>query len=240
MRKILILFVLLLSLISCSDDPVLIKSGIETRVFGKLTDYRDSPISDLKIKVAEFKVTTKGSYIFSNSDYEFIGWIDSTYTNTSGNYDFVFKTTGKGNFYRLHIGEEGKRTEPKILSDPFFLDITEYSNDMKYIGKEFEFNSINLLWLYPCIVTFKVDNVETFPLTAYREPTDYSVTYDFKANGTFEGKFYIQRYNKEIISVNRRKNGVLQSAKYEFPASNVETTTYQTITVLETDFKDIK
>jgi len=239
MRKILISFVLLLSLISCCDDPVLIKSGIETRVFGKLTDYRDSPIADLKIKIAEFKVTTRGSYLFSNSDYEFIGWVDSTYTNTSGNYDFVFKTTGKGNFYRLHIGEEGKRTEPKILSDPFFLDITEYSNDMKYIGKEFEFNTINLLWLYPCIVTFKVDNVETFPLLAYRDPSDYSSNYDFTTNGTFERRFYIQRYAKVIISINRRKSGILQSAKYEFPASNVDATTYQTITVLEADFKDV-
>lgn len=238
MKKTLILFALLLSLTSCCYDPVLIKSGIETRVFGKLTDYRDAPISDLKIKVAEFKVTTTG--FLSSSEYEFIGWVDSTYTNATGNYDFVFKTSGKGNFYRLNIGEEAKRTEPKILSYPFFLDITESSNDMKYLGKEFEFNSINLLWLYPCIVTFKTDNVETFPLLAYRDPTDYSVTYNFTANGTFEGRLYIQRYAKEIISVNRRKNGVLQSAKYEFPASNVETTTFQTITVKEADFKDVQ
>ncbi|WET01112.1 hypothetical protein [Flavobacterium sp. YJ01] len=239
MKNILILFVLSLSFVSCCKDPVLIKSGIETRVFGKLTDYRDTPISDLKIKIAEFKVTNNG-FFMSSADYEFMGWIDSTYTNTRGNYDFVFKTTGKGNFYRLFIGEEAKRTEPRILSDPFFLDITEISNDMKYIGKEFEFNSTNLLWRYPCIVTFKVDNVETFPLLAYRDPTDYSVTYNFTANGTFEGRFYIQLYYKEIISVNRRKNGVLQSAKYEFPPSNVETTTFQTITVKEADFKDVQ
>lgn len=240
MRNILLLFVLSFCVMGCKKDAALIKSGIETRVFGKLTDYRDKPISNLKVKVAEFKVTNNGSYIVSYDDYEFIDWIDSTYTNTNGNYDFVFKTSGKGNFYRLFFSERTKENEPQIIWDPFFIDITERSNDMKYIGKEFEFNTVNLIELYPCQITFIVNNPAIFPMMPTHNLTYPSNLKSIIANGSSVHTIYIQKYNKQTVNLYRTKNGITQVALYEFQASNVEGITYQTITVEESDFKDVQ
>ncbi|MFB3389290.1 hypothetical protein [Flavobacterium sp. LAR06] len=234
-----LLLVLLFALMGCKKDAVLIKSGIETRAFGKLTDYRDKPISNLKVKVGEFKITNSGSYIVSYDDYEFIDWVDSTYTNTEGNYDSVFKTSGKGNFYRLFFSERTKEKEPQVIWDPFFIDITESSNDMKYIGKEFEFNTVNLIELYPCQITFKV-NLQTFPITPSHNLTYPSNLKNIMGNGTSVQTIYIQKYLKETFNLYRTKNGKIQSTTYEFPASNVEGITYQSITVEESDFKDVE
>ncbi|KAF2510685.1 hypothetical protein EYY60_09225 [Flavobacterium zhairuonense] len=236
MRKILLLFFLFV-LASCDKDPVLIQSGIETKVNGKITDDHDVPISNLIVKVGEYKVTTTGSYLVSYEDHEFIKWVDSTFTDNNGNYDFVFKTTGKGNFYQLSFGKEAKDKEPQVLWRPFTVNITEDANDLKYIGKQFEFNSKNLILLYPCEVTFKVNNVTTFP-TGPSHNLTYT-TYNITANGESKQTLYIDKYNKQIVDFYRTKNGVLQKASYEFPASNVEDTTYQTITVEETDFKNV-
>jgi hypothetical protein len=240
MRNKLLLFVLLFTLMGCEKDTVLIKSGIETRVFGKIKDYHAKPISNLKIKVAEYKVTNTGSYIVSYEDYEFIKWVDSTNTDTNGNYDFVFKTSGKGNYYRLFFSEGTKENEPQVIWDPFFIDITHSSNDMTYIGKEFEYNTNNFIELYPCQITFKVNNLQTLPITPSHE---WTYTYNLKsitANGTSVQTIYIQKYLKETVNLYRTKNGNIQSATYEFPASNIEGVTYQTISVEETDFTDLK
>ncbi|QOG03678.1 hypothetical protein [Flavobacterium sp. MDT1-60] len=237
MRNTLLLFVLLFTIVGCKKDPVLIKSGIETKVFGVIKDDHGEPISNLKIKVAEYKVTNTGSYIVSSEDYEFIDWVDSTYTNMNGNYDFVFKTSGKGNFYDLVIGEEVKPHEPQIIFLEFYTSITQEANDMTFIGKQFEFNSDDLIRLYPCQITFKVNNVETFPVRISHEYTRGFNLNDLTANGTFEQTIYIQRYNKETVTLFRIKNGVGQRATFEFPASNVKEMTYQTITVQEADFK---
>ncbi|MNQ37242.1 hypothetical protein D3C85_507780 [compost metagenome] len=237
MRNTLLLFVLLFTMIGCKQDPVLIKSGIETNVFGTITDDHGDPISNLKIKVAEYKVTNTGSYIVSSEDYEFIKWVDSTYTNTNGNYDFVFKTSGKGNYYDLVIGEEAKLHEPQMIFLERYVPITQEANDMTFIGKQFEFNSDDLIRLYPCRITFKVNNVEAFPVRISHEYTRGFNLNDLTANGTFEQTIYIQRYNKETVTLFRMKNGVGQRATFEFPASNVQEMTYQTITVQEADFK---
>lgn len=237
MRNTLLLFVLLFTLMGCKKDPVLIKSGIETRVLGTITDDHGEPISNLKIKVAEYKVTNTGSYIVSSEDYEFIKWVDSTYTNTNGNYDFVFKTSGKGNYYDLVIGEETKLHEPQMIFLERYVPITQEANDMTFIGKQFEFNSDDLIRLYPCRITFKVNNVETFPVRISHEYTRGFNLNDLTTNGTFEQTIYIQRYNKETVTLFRMKNGVGQRATFEFPASNVQEMTYQTITVQEADFK---
>lgn len=239
MKNKLLLFVLLFILMGCRKDAVLIKSGIQTKVFGKLTDYRDKPISNLKIKVGEFKVTNNSAFDITQ-DYEFIQDVDSAYTDDKGNYNFIFKTSGKGNFYRLYFGENTKKNEPQVIWEPFFIDITYISNDMKFIGKEFEYNTINLIELYPCQITFKTNNLSTFPMTPIHNLT-YSFNLDqITANGTSVQTIYIQKYLKETVNLNRFKDGVIQSATYEFPASNVEGITYQTITVEEADFKDIK
>lgn len=240
MKKILLSFFLLIILVSCRKDPVMIKSGIETRVFGKLTDFHDEPISNLKIKVAEFKATNSGGLFMSVENLEFVDWIDSTYTNTDGRYDFVFKTTGNGNFYRLFFGERTKENEPQIIWDPFYVDITNGAHDMKYIGKEFEFNTINLVELYPCQVTLKVNNLETFPMTLSHSLTYFFNLKNIETNGTSIHTIYINKYNDQTLTVLRRKNGISQQALYKFPASNTEGITYQTITVEEADFKDVK
>lgn len=225
-------------LISCRKDPVLIKSGIETRIFGKLTDYHDKPISKLKIKVGEFKGV--GTGFLSPESYEFVMFVDSTYTDSNGKYDFIFKTSGKGNFYNLYFGERTKPNEPQVVWDPFIVDITQSSNDMKYIGKEFEFNTINLVELYPCKVTFNLNDIETFPITP-----SHNLTYSFNlqsinSKGTSSQIIYIQKYNKQALNLLRLKNGIRQIAVYEFPASNIEGMTYQTISAKESDFEDMK
>ncbi|MTH17407.1 hypothetical protein [Flavobacterium sp. LC2016-01] len=240
MKNTVILFALLFSLVSCDKDPVLIKSGIETKVSGNVTDNHDTPISNLIVKVGEYKVTNTGSYIMSYEDHEFIKWVDSTHTDNNGNYNFTFKTSGKGNFYNLVIGKEVKPHETPVIFGECYVRITEDANDMRFIGKQFEFNTNDLIRLYPCQVTFKLNNIETFPVQIMHEYTNASNLTYLTANGTSEQTIYIQRYNKEKVILSRMKNGIRQIASYEFPASNVEGITYQTIAVLETDFKDIK
>lgn len=240
MKNTVILFALLFSLVSCDKDPILIKSGIETKVNGKITDDHDVPISNLIVKVGEYKVTTSGSYLVSYKDREFIKWADSTYTDSNGNYDFVFKTSGKGNFYQLSFGKETKDNEPQVLWRAFTVDITKDINDLNYIGKQFEFNSKNLIRLYPCEVTFKINNVTTFPIEPNHGLTNVGNLSTITANGDLKKTLYIDKYTKQIVNFYRTKNGILQHASYEFPASNIEGITYQTISVEETDFKDAK
>lgn len=237
MRNILLLFILF-TLISCEKDPVLIQSGIETKVNGKVTDDHDTPISNLIVKIGEYKVTTSGSYITSNENHEFIKWVDSAYTDSNGNYDFVFKTSGKGNFYNLMIGEV-KEKEPQTIFSSVYVSLTKSANDLTFIGKQFEFNTNDIIRLYPCRITFKLNNIEGFPIPIFHDFTRGFNLTSLTANGTFERTLYIQRYNKEKIMLSRIKNGVGQRAYYEFPASNVVETTYQTITVQETDFKNV-
>ncbi|WPO79620.1 hypothetical protein [Flavobacterium sp. KACC 22761] len=239
MRKILLL-VLLFTLASCDKDPVLIQSGIETKVYGKVTDDHDVPISNLIVKVGEYKVAATGSYIMSYNDYEFVKWADSTHTDTNGDYNFTFKTSGKGNFYDLVIGKEVKPHESPVIFSELKARITESANDMTFIGKQFEFNTNDLIRLYPCQITFMLNNIETFPIQIRHDFTNALNLIDLTANVTFKQTIYIQRYNKEKVTLSRMKNGIRQVASYEFPASNVEEITYQTVTVLETDFKDIK
>lgn len=234
MRNLLLLF-LFFTLSCCKPDPVLISSGIETNVFGTIKDEHDEPIPNMIVRVGEYRASRNSVFALSE-DIDFVKWSDSAYTNSEGKYNFNFKTSGKGNFYDLMIGREAKASEPQVIFFEERANITHEANDMTFMGKQFEYNSNYLIRLYPCRITFKVNNVETFPVRIIHQYTRGFNLKDLTANGTSEQIIYIQRYNNEKVTLFRIKNGVGQHAIFEFPASNVKEVTYQTITVQEADF----
>lgn len=77
-----------ITLIGCESDPL--DAGIVTNIQGTVSDnWNMIPFVDLKLKVAEYKRRPAGIY----TSYEFIKWIDSTYTDTNGYYDLNFETS---------------------------------------------------------------------------------------------------------------------------------------------------
>lgn len=103
MKNLIFLFVIVLTLTSCSkDDTDLLSEGIETRITGRITDFNNSPISNVKLKVMEYKSTSSSWSLYGNFP-DFIQDITSSETNANGEYDFTFKTSGKGNIYQIEI-----------------------------------------------------------------------------------------------------------------------------------------
>src|SRR5690606_14952013 len=100
MKKFYII-ILFITLTGCESDPI--EEGVVTNIQGTISDnWNMIPFYDLKLKVAEYKRRPAGIY----TSYEFIKWIDSTYTNTNGQYDLDFETSGQGDYYRLFVEED--------------------------------------------------------------------------------------------------------------------------------------
>jgi hypothetical protein len=257
MRRInfLILFILVFSFFSCErdDQPNLIPAGIQTRISGNVKSINGESLSDVEIKIGEYVETTTGGgggfYGFpgqTNSSYEFKQFVKSVNLTSSGNFDFTFTTSGKGNFYKLLIGDFPNYPlngpipffEQKI-NDPLGINLTQSANDMTIIGKEFSFNHA-LKKLYLCEVNMQFNLTNTYPI----EPI-HSLTYSSnnKEIKTFANpvtiKLFIDKSNPQTLILKRnRNNGIRQKAEYKFAASNVENTTIQNIIVNEADFVD--
>ena len=133
MKNILICISFLLVLVSCEKENV--QSGIQTKVSGTLTNYLGAPIVNAKVKIGEFKnrfVSDGGS-----TDY-FSKYIDSTYTNSLGEYEITFTTTGEGSSYRVIIENSPTDQSYYGLND---------SVEIKNLGDSFVFNSIQFIKL---------------------------------------------------------------------------------------------
>jgi hypothetical protein len=243
-RNTLIIILSIFSLTNCSvDKENLTTSGINTRLFGKLTSFNNNPASNVLIKVAEYKESGGGSFFGgSGGGYhiEFIQFVKEIYTDNQGKYDFVFQTSGKGNFYRIEVGEYTKPNVPQTFWDSFVYDLSDSGNSSKIIGKEFEMNNNNSYNLFPCDVNIQMNNVQILPVYPKHSKTfEYNLT-EINANQNQIKRIYIDKYETQFFELYRVKpNGTRQRARYSFPASNLEILTTQNIVVNEIDFIDI-
>ncbi len=257
MKKIIILInlVIVSCLISCTrnESPNLIQSGIQTRVFGAVTNINTEDLSDVEIKIGEYVENYSGggsigslSPTFVN--YEFKQWVKRTNLNSNGSFDFTFQTSGNGNFYKLFIGDypepwSGQGQIPfftQKIDQPVGINLTSEANDMTFIGKEFLLNYVSLKKLYLCEVNVQFNLINSYPIEPF-----HLLTYPFNNReiNSFQNpiilKLFIDKANQQTLILKRvRNNGINQKAEYIFPASNVETTTNRNIIVNETDFVD--
>ena len=234
MKKLFVMLVITFSLICCDkDDPAMLSAGIETRISGKITDFNDSPISNVKLKVMEYK-SSSGSWSSNGNFLDFVQDIASNETNTNGEYDFTFKTSGKGNIYQIEI-------QPSPSNEQKYCNCC-HSGNISSIGSHFIFNYNQLIKLYPCDVTVNLNNVSDFPFEVYHE-TVYNSSNNLTniiSNTQVNKRIYISKYEPQKLNISRIKlNGIKQVATYTFPPSNVETPTLQNIIINEIDFKDL-
>jgi hypothetical protein len=219
---------ILLATIGCETDNI--KSGIETRVYGKLTDFYNTPVVNEKVLIGEYK----GTFNMNNGGGQYLQkWIDSTYTNALGEYDITFKTSGEGTSYKLKMDDS-----PAILQK-YWVSLP--SVEIKNLGSSFNYSTNAILIVYPCNITFKPNNILIFPLRVSAETTLYDTTFEIRSNAQTTKTIFIDKYTPQNVYITRTKaNGSYQRAVFTFPASNVETLTTPNITITEADFNDIK
>ncbi len=238
--------------ISCEKDdkPNLIPAGIQTRVYGTVTSVNGESLSDVEIKIGEYIETSSGGCLNcpapTNYNYEFKQWVKTLNLDSNGNFDFTFQTSGKGNFYKLYIGDYPNLTSTgqtqffvQQIDEPLVVNLTNEANDMSYIGNEFTINYA-VKKLYLCNVNIQFNLTNTYPIEPF-----HLLTYPFNNSNinSFQNpttlKLFIDKANPQTLILKRiRDNGIKQKAEYLFPASNVEATTTQNIIVNETDFVD--
>lgn len=243
MKTVILTFMSILFLGSCSkDDENLTPAGIETRIYGKITSQNNEPISNLIIKIGEYKESGGANYpsAFGNTHIELIQFVKEVFTDSQGNYDFIFKTSGRGNFYKVIVGEKTLTTQPQIYWDPYGFNLSQFGNDMTIIGKSFNHNYEGFLKLYPCEINIQFNNIQYFPIIPIHDKTYKFNLIDINTNQNTSRKIYIDKFSNQTFELFRVKpNGTRQKATYLFPASNVETLTVQNIIVNEIDFIDI-
>ncbi len=219
----------MLIFIGCKKENI--ASGINTRVYGKFSDYLYSPIPNAKLKVGEYKFkfnsVNGGTHIFQK-------WTDSTYTNSNGEYDFTFRTSGQGSLYKLTLDNSLLDTQQKYWS---LLDPVEIKN----IGSSFNYSTNEIVLLYPCDVTINLNNIVHFPIEIHHKTTRKSGNdVAINSNSIYVRRIYIDEYFAQTLSFYRTKpNGVIQKATFQLPATNTRALTTQNITLNEIDFIDI-
>lgn len=232
--KYLLIILFSLFLIRCSkDDEKLLPAGIETRVSGRITDNNNSPIPNVKLKIVEYIAKSKGFNLYGNFP-DFVQDLGLSETNSNGEYNFTFKTSGQGNYYALEI-------QPSPITEQKYWNCC-YNSKIDNIGNNHYFNYNQLIKLFPCDVTINLNNVTDFPLKVNHETTlqNNNNSNDIIANNQVTRRIYIKKYNTQTLQISRTKsNGIRQLATYTFPASNVETLTTQNITINESDFINI-
>ncbi|TGD59363.1 carboxypeptidase-like regulatory domain-containing protein [Flavobacterium humi] len=228
MKNTLACLLLFLLLLSCDKENT-IRSGVETRVSGRVTDHSGVPIADVKVKIGEFR--QKNGSLYVNEYFE--RWIDSSSTNSNGEYDFLFKTTGKGSSYTFFLANSP-------IDEQHYWGGTNGIPIMN-LGGSFTFSTNQFFYLYPCDITFNATGATGFPLYISHDTTFFSDENSRINSGSAVAKrIYISKYYPQTVTIMRAKtNGTMQKATYSFPASNAETLTTQSITINETDFVDI-
>ncbi len=220
MRKISII-ILALVFLSCESDPI--DAGVETTVQGNVYDSRNEiPFQNLKLKVAEYKDDTQSGIYHT---LRFIQWIDSTHTDSEGNYSLNFKTSGRGDRYKLHIENQ--------------IDIRTQNNgvqDIFGIGKDVRID-VDLLHLYPINLVIEMNNINHLPIsgsTGYYPKMEEINT----ANGKVERKIYTDKNSDTQIYFSRKvAANSYESYTHIIPASNTSELTTYNLTLNNSDFK---
>lgn len=196
MTKIVSVIFFCILFIGCNDPDPIVK-GINTNVYGKLSDFNDKPVVNAKVKVGEYRF--ERNYTNGGMDY-FNRWIDSTYSNENGNYQFNFTTTGNGTSYKLVFDNPDVEAEQTYLA---YEDVT----DIEPLGKDFEFNSKNFYNLYTCEVDLDLQEVTQFPIYVDHYTTRYDFLIKIPKTDNYKLKIYIVKdwwSNGELHLINTK------------------------------------
>ncbi|WP_422348286.1 hypothetical protein [Flagellimonas sp.] len=156
MKNTVFVLLIIMQIIACESPPL--PSGIQTRVYGKIyDDVNQTAISNAKIRILEWTITST----FSGPAYSFKGYVDSTDTGPTGDYDIIFETTGKGNNYELEI---------KSREDVWFRDKTTYIEEVNLGGSEqIDFEALKL---FPIKLIVKTSESFAHPILIYSDFPD--------------------------------------------------------------------
>lgn len=152
--KIFLIFTLLFLMSDCEGPVTPVTPNIETKVRGHIygvdKNWKKKGVSDIKIKVSEYLRYQNG---FPNpSTYEFIQFVDSTFTDENGDYNLSFSTTGEGSNYFIEI------VEPSGYH--FFTQKKEIDS----LGKTNTIQDIQCRILYPVELQIETGDITTYPI----------------------------------------------------------------------------
>lgn len=154
--KLLVGIIVLILMSECEGPVEPTFAGIDSSVSGKIIALdKDGEINgaeNIKVRIAEYLAYNN---TFPNpTTYEFIQFVDSSYTNDQGVYDFSFTTTGSGSDYFLEI------EKPDNL---YFYFFSRY--EIEDIGSNNILEDISSKILYPIEFMINSSEVESYPLT---------------------------------------------------------------------------
>lgn len=215
--------------ISCSSDDFKENSGIETRVFGRAYDHVNNiPVVNKKLIISEWNSVPQVS---PGPNEDFIQFLDSTYTDEEGYYDFTFTTSGQGDVYYIDYEYE--------------VDIWSYYKDrveIENLGADNEVD-YNFQYFYPVDlkITLQDDHI-LLPVTVRprlgrslsdsNEFTETNVTYTYRVLTS-------KVHSQEINFTRRTSEGTFQRATFILPPANTTELTEFEIFVSEEDYVDI-
>lgn len=209
---------------ACNDKPL--PAGIETKVHGNVYDFSNAiPVSNQEIKVGEYIGKFAGEYGFH---YYFIQWVDSTSTDLNGNYDFIFKTSGKGSKYKLEL-EHAK--DMWSFNSPY--------KNIDNIGKSFHAD-FDMLHLFLVKLKITLNNVDYLPIRPDFSSYNYTTIPNIQNNNTEEiREIFVNKNSSFTIKFYRTKpDGKGQIASFNFPATNSTNPIEIPITLNNSDFID--
>ena len=225
MKRIILIVLVAVGLSACDEENL--PKDISTTVHGVLSDPLGLPIVNASVRVAEYN---KRFVSDGGAQDEFVGFVGSTVTNASGEYQLTFTTTGNGDTYKLIL-----ENSPQDQSYIGYYDPVEIEN----IGGDFNFSYNSFFLLYPCQITIQPDVLEHFPIFIYHETTRSSPNPEITSNETFLKTIYISHYSEQTVQFSRVKtDGTAQIAVFTFGASNSQNPTMQNIVLAERNFID--
>jgi hypothetical protein len=222
MKNLILMFSLLLVFSGCDRDPL--PSGVESNIQGNVSDkFNNIPFQNLKLKIAEYKSHFNS---VNGASYEFIKWIDSTITDSNGDYSLNFKTTGSGDHYELHIEEK------ENLWTYYYNPI-----EIQKIGGG-NFQNLDFLHLYPTKLIITLIDLETasimVDISLFKDPQNIEMQ-----SGQVERIIYITKHTEEKITFRMKNINNVYDKSYSItvPASNTVNLNEYNITLNSSDFK---
>ncbi len=222
MKNIILIFAFLLVFSSCEKDPL--PEGVESTIKGNVSDnWNEIPFQNLKLKVAEYKTHFNS---VNGASYEFIKWIDSTHTDSNGDYILKFKTSGSGDYYTLNVEEKGNLW-------------TYYYNpiEIQKIGGD-NFQNLDFLHLYPTKLIITLNDLETsyimVDVSPFEDPQDIEMQ-----SGQVERIIYRNKNTETKINFYKKNINNVYDKSYTIivPASNTVNLNEYNLTLNSSDFK---
>ncbi len=219
----LCLFLAIFLVISCKKKNI--DSGIVTRVYGQVTTDLGTPADSIIVSAIGYN---RGSFFSSQKAHETAAEV---MTDTNGNFDFNFVTSGNSAEYHIKF-QPYRRLEKK------YLIVGKDGFKVENPGKDFLANYDQVITLHPCDITFHVRDVEYFPLKISHQYRYFysNVIEPITDTVTTTRRIYLERNHHTSISVSRTLSDTIkQLAWYYFDPATTSTT--RDITISESDFK---